>query len=456
MKRLLNLPLQTSKMITAFSAYIKKLSLFKPGRKLLVAVSGGTDSMALCSLLLDAGYTFHVAHCNFSLRGKEADGDEKFVVEFCKKNSINCFHKKLDTRGYAEKEGLSIQMAARKLRYDWFDELMKEHTFDYLLTAHHANDNIETFFINLLRGSGVNGLKAILPKTKKIIRPLLFATRAEIEHYIAENKLAYREDSSNKEDKYLRNYLRLQIIPAFKKLNPSFEKTITEEIAVLQQTNLILQKEIEKQKKKLLLTDENSIKIAIEKLIKTTAAKLILFELIKVYGFNSSQANDIYDGLESQSGQVFTSNSHTLIKDRNFLIIKKTGDRTNEEYLIEEGVTKINHPVKIKIGFITGNINSIPKKAFTANKAFIDADKISFPLALTGWKLGDKFKPLGMKGFKKVSDFFINEKVSLFDKQNQWILRCGVDIVWLAGKRMDDRFKITEATKKICMMELYS
>ena len=211
-------------MISQFTSYIKKQKLFKPADKLLVAVSGGADSITLCHLLKEANYKFSVAHCNFSLRDEESDGDENFVKEFCKKNKITFFNKKFDTIPYAEKKGVSIQMAARELRYNWFNELSEKHNFDYLLTAHHANDNIETFFINLLRGSGINGLKAIVPKKDKIVRPLLFATRAEIESYIAENKISFREDSSNKEEKYLRNQLRLQVIPAFKKLNPSFEK----------------------------------------------------------------------------------------------------------------------------------------------------------------------------------------------------------------------------------------
>src|SRR6185437_12021796 len=403
---------------------------------------------------LDGGFAFNVAHCNFNLRGKEADNDEKFVVEFCKKNKIKCFTKAFKTTNYAEKKGISIQMAARELRYTWFNELITEHNFDYLLTAHHANDNIETFFINLLRGSGINGLKAILPKKDRTIRPLLFATRAEIEAYIAENKILYREDSSNREDKYLRNHLRLQVIPALKKINPSFEKTVSTEIEILQQINLILQTEVEKQRKKLLLKDDDAYKINIEKLAKTVASKLMLFELIKDFGFNTTQANDVFSSLKGQSGKVFTSNSHTIIKDREFLLVKKNEQEHQLDIFIDENTTSIKSPIKIKIEFIKGNIDSIPKKDFTPAKAFIDADKLTFPLVLNKWQTGDKFKPLGMKGFKKVSDFFTAEKATLFDKQNQWILRSNNDIVWLAGKRVDDRFKITTSTKKICVISV--
>jgi tRNA(Ile)-lysidine synthase len=440
-------------MTEVFNSYVNKQQLFRKNSTLLLALSGGKDSMALCSLLQDAGHTFSVAHGNFTLRGKEADTDEAFVIDYCKKHKIAYFHTKFNTTTYAKKKGISIQMAARELRYTWFNELIKEHDFDYLLTAHHANDNIETFFINLLRGSGTNGLKAILPKQGKLVRPLLFATQEEINAYVKQNKIPFREDSSNREDKYLRNYLRLHIIPAFKKLNPSFEQTLTNEIEVLQQTNLILKKEVEKQRKKLLIKDGDSLKISIDKLIKTTASKLILFELIKDFGFNSSQANDVYNALQSQSGKTFTSDTHTLIKDRNSLIIKQKEEENNiSEFLIKEGDTKINHPVKLKITFLKGNINAIPKKDFIPNKAFLDADKITFPLILNKWKQGDKFMPLGMKGFKKLSDFFIAEKASLFDKQNQWIVRCNNNIVWMVGKRIDDRFKVTTSTKNICII----
>ncbi|HTA62853.1 MAG TPA: tRNA lysidine(34) synthetase TilS [Bacteroidia bacterium] len=441
-------------MIKAFTSYIQSNKLFDKHNKLLVAVSGGTDSMVLCSLLANTGFSFSVAHCNFNLRGAEADNDEKFVLEYCKKNKIKCFSKKFETAVYAKNKGISIQMAARELRYSWFNELITSNDFDYLLTAHHANDNIETFFINLLRGSGINGLKAILPKKDKTVRPLLFATRIEIEGYLKENKILFREDSSNKEDKYLRNHLRLQVIPALKKINPSFEKTVSAEIEILQQTNLILQKEVEKQRKKLLLKEDSAHKINIEQLEKTIASKLILFELIKDFGFNSSQANDVYNSLKAQSGKVFTSETHTIIKDREFLLIKKNEQENQSDIFINENTTSIKSPIKIKIEFTKGSIDSIPKKDFKANKAFIDADKLVFPLILNKWQLGDKFKPLGMKGFKKVSDFFTAEKASLFDKQNQYILRCNKDIVWLVGKRVDDRFKVNTSTTKICIISI--
>ncbi|HXD94160.1 MAG TPA: tRNA lysidine(34) synthetase TilS [Bacteroidia bacterium] len=441
-------------MIKAFSSYIQNYTLFTKNDHLLVAVSGGADSMSLCSLLTKAGFTYCVAHCNFNLRGKEADNDEKFVLEYCKKNKIKCFAKKFKTAIYANNKGISIQMAARELRYTWFNELVTEHNFDYLLTAHHANDNIETFFINLLRGSGINGLKAILPKKDKLIRPLLFATRAEIENYMAENKVLYREDSSNREDKYLRNHLRLQIIPALKKINPSFEKTISSEIEILQQTNLILQKEVEKQQKKLLIKEETFYKINIKKLLNTTAPKLVLFELIKDFGFNTAQSNDIYNGLKAQSGKVFTSYTDVIIKDRDFLFIKKKEEAIPSDFFIDKKTTLLKSPLKIKVDFIKGNLNSIPKKDFTPTKAFMDADKLTFPLLLNKWQIGDKFKPLGMKGLKKVSDFFTAEKATLFDKQNQWILRCNNDIVWLVGKRVDDRFKVSTSTKKICVISV--
>jgi len=441
-------------MIKAFTSYIQSQKLFNKNDNLLVAVSGGTDSMALCYLLINSGFTFCVAHCNFNLREKEADNDEKFVVEFCKKNKIKCFTKTFKTANYAKNKSISIQMAARELRYTWFNELITAHNFDYLLTAHHANDNIETFFINLLRGSGINGLKAILPKKDKIVRPLLFATRAEIENYIAKNKILYREDSSNKEEKYLRNHLRLQVIPVLKKLNPSLEKTISNEIEILQQTNLILQKEVEKQRKRLLFQEWDTYKINIEKLVKTTASKLILFELIKDFGFNSSQANDVYSSLQAQSGKVFTSETHVIIKDRDFILIKKNEEKNDTDLYIHEDTTSLKYPIKIKIELIKGNIDSISKKDFTPTKAFLDADKLTFPLALNKWQIGDKFKPLGMKGFKKVSDFFTAEKATLFDKQNQWIIRCNNDIVWLVGKRVDDRFKISASTIKICIISV--
>ena len=234
------------------------------------------------------------------------------------------------------------------------------------------------------------------------------------------------------------------------------KKTISNEIEILQETNLILKKEVEKQRKKLLVKENDTFKIDVKKLSKTIAAKLILFELISEFNFNSSQANDIYEALQGQPGKMFTSITHHLIKDREFLIIKKKHEKSVAEFLINKTDSEITSPIHLTISFIDGNIDSISKKDFSANKAFLDADKLSFPLLVNHWLIGDKFKPLGMAGFKKVSDFFTAQKASHFDKQNQYIIRCKANIVWLIGKRADDRFKVTKSTKKICLISLVS
>ena len=439
-------------MLQSFEQYIHKHRLLTKQNNLLVAVSGGVDSMVLCDLLLKAGYMFSVAHCNFQLRGEEANGDEELVKEFCVLNNIPFFIKKFNTAEYAAEKNISIQMAARDLRYNWFSELMIEHKFDKLLTAHHLNDNIETFFINLIRGSGVNGLKGILPENKGIIRPLLFAKRNDIEAYATENKVKYRNDSSNASDKYLRNYLRLNIIPKFKELNPSFEDTMEAELSRLRDLQGLLNRTIEQEKKDCVKKENGFVKFDIERIKKSEIPSLLLFELLKNYGFSSALVQNIENCLDAESGKIFRSDDFQITKDRKFLILSELKKDLAQEskFLIEEMNAIIDKPLKLKL-HQKSNFEITNNK----NKIGLDADKLVFPLSIELWKKADKFMPLGMNGFKKLSDFFTNEKMSLPEKERQWLLKSKGDIVWVIGRRIDERYKITEETKHVLEIEYF-
>lgn len=441
-------------MLDRFQQYIKKENLFLPKHKLLVAVSGGNDSMALCELLHEAGYSFSAAHCNFTLRGAESDADAAFVEGYCLRNKIKYHYNAFDTAAYAKKNKLSTQMAARELRYNWFDQLLKKGKYDFLLTAHHLNDNIETFFINLLRGSGINGLKGIVPKSGKKVRPLLFATREEVEKYIRTKGIIYREDSSNKEDKYLRNRLRHHVIPELKILNPSFEQTLASELGILQQVNKLVFAEVEKKKKTLVQVRKDLCKIDIEKLKKSGSAELFLYEIIKEYGFNSVQAASICEALDGLTGKMFFSETHQLLKDRKHLLIRDRSEADEEEVAIYKKTDKVKQPLQLEISYYKIKKGEEVKIPALKNVAYLDADKLKFPLKITRWQQGDRFVPLGLGHSKKLSDFFVSEKMSLFDKDNQWILRSKEGIVWVIGRRIDDRFKITPETKNVCIIEL--
>jgi len=441
-------------MLQKFLQYIKKEKLFEQKHKLLVAVSGGTDSMALCELLREAKFNFAVAHCNFQLRGAESDGDATFVEKYCSQHKIKHFYHTFDTNAHAAKNKISTQMAARDLRYDWFEELMKKNKLDFLLTAHHLNDNIETFFINLLRGSGINGLKGMVPKNGKTVRPLLFATRDHIEEYAQKNGIQFREDSSNREDKYLRNRLRHYLVPELKRLNPSFEETFITELEILQQVNKVIVKETEKHRKNIIKIQKGVAKIDIAKLQKTAAPELFLFEIIKDYGFNTTQSASIYNGLDGLAGKVFVSETHQLLKDRKLLLIRDKSEVKEDDIAIYKKTTSIKQPVSLSIEYIKLKKGQDKKIPALKNVAYLDADKLKFPMKITKWQIGDKFMPLGMRDFKKLSDFFIGEKMSLFEKENQWVLRSGKDIVWIVDRRIDDRFKITDKTKRICIIGL--
>lgn len=427
-------------MLQKFNNHINNQFSFLKGKKLLLAVSGGIDSIVLTHLFKSLDYTISLAHCNFNLRELESDKDEEFVKNCGEKLNLKTFTIRFNTTEYASENKISTQIAARDLRYQWFQELIIKHQFDYVLTAHHADDNLETFLINLSRGTGLEGLTGIPAINKNIIRPLLIFSREEIEQFAKENSIKWREDQSNATTKYVRNKIRHQIIPVLKEINPaiinSFQKT-TDNLSGSQQ---IVKSAIIQFKEKSFKIENDVIKILISDVLKLSNPKIYLFELFKEFGF--TEWNDIENLLSSQSGKFVYSKTHRLLKDREHLYLTKI-DKSNSftKVLIQEDATEITSPLKLSLTKTTkigsSNLQTI----------YVDVDKITFPLTLRKWENGDVFYPKGMQGKKKLSKYFKDEKYSLIDKENTWILTSENKIIWLLEKRQDKRFSPTSLSK---------
>lgn len=434
-------------MLHQFKNFISEKKLFAPDDKLLIAVSGGVDSIALAHLCSAAGLKFDIAHCNFGLRGKESEGDEKFVMQLAAKYNVRFFTTRFQTQTIADEQGISIQMAARQLRYEWFNKILKIEKHKYILTAHHKDDELETFFINIIRGTGIGGLHGIPVKRNKIVRPLLFASRANIEAYVIKHKLKYRADSSNASDKYLRNKLRHQVIPILKDMNPNLETTIGKNIERIQQVEQLYRQTIKEKKQTLFSTKGQAIHIDIKKLKACKPVEVFIYELLKPYGFNETSCKDVVHALtSSDSGQQYYSATHRLLKNRSHLIISPRLNSVRKKYVVAATTKKIIEPLILSFSKVKVQAYQLPTLPAIAS---LDYDKLKFPLVIRGWEKGDAFRPLGMKTNKKLSDFFIDNKLSLVEKENTWLLISGQDIVWVIGQRVDDRYKITEETKHI-------
>ena len=439
-------------MLDLFEKYISGNKICTADNKVLLGVSGGVDSVVMADLFIRGKYIIGVAHCNFQLRGKEADDDQEFVEEWARDRGIDCYVKRFDTINYATQNNLSIQMAARELRYDWFSEIKNKHDYIYVATGHNMDDAIETFFINLIRGTGIRGLTGIKPKSRDIIRPLLFATRKDIIHYAKDRNLKYREDSSNKETKYLRNKIRHNIIPGFIKINPEFNITMTETFERLKETEELFNKTIDKIRAETLVKEsQGRILINMEKLKEIKPLDIILYEIIRDFGFNFQITKNIIAGLPDIPGKKYYSKTHRIIKDRKHLIItsiKKYGDTITN---IDSGVAEVLHPVHLTFTNFQGSTEyPIPKDR---KYAALDSNKVNYPLKLRKWKQGDRFMPLGMKNSRKLSDFFIDNKLSIPDKEDIWLLLSGDQIIWIVNFRIDDRVKVDSATKNILLIE---
>ncbi|WP_370640660.1 tRNA lysidine(34) synthetase TilS [Flavobacterium sp. SM15] len=417
------------------------------GKKLLLAISGGIDSMVLLHLLKQLNFDISVAHCNFKLRGEESDGDEAFVKLICENFNVVFFVNHFNTKEYASSHKQSIQLAARQLRYDWFDELLEKESFDYLLTAHHLDDSAETFLINFTRGTGLEGLIGIPQMNNKIVRPLLVFSREEIENYAKESNIKWREDSSNTSDKYLRNKLRHDVIPILKELNPSFLSSFQQTLENLQQVQSMVDDASRIVYRKVVEDADFQKRINLMELKILPNYQAYLYQWLKPFGFTAW--NDIYDLVEAQSGKQVFSGKHRLLKDREVLILEELSENQNERYLIEENQTEIEHPIAMKISYVT-NVTDTGSSEII----FVDKDSLKFPLVFRKWQQGDYFYPFGMEGKKKVSKYFKDEKFSLIDKENAWLLCSGEEIVWIAGKRADRRFSVTKTTQTIIKFEL--
>ena len=433
-------------MINKVKQFILNNSLFNTESKLLVAISGGADSVSMLCVLHKLGYNVELAHCNFNLRESESDEDEVFVKKLAEKFKVKLHIKSFETIKYATENKISVQMAARDLRYNWFKQLLSEHSLDSVVVGHHQNDDVETFLINLLRGSGIRGMLGMSAKNNNIVRPLLSVNREEIEEYLHEIKQDFREDSSNKSVKYLRNRIRHKVMPTLKDINPKIIQTISGEIEILDAVFQIFQQQIDFKKQKLLSTENGVLKIRISDLVKLKPLNVYLYEFLKPFGF--TEIKQLISTLSSQSGKQFFSSSHQLVVDREFIFIEELS-KSSEEYIISENQVMINTP--ITVSFDSSKNTEITKYQ---KKVKLDYSKLEFPLILRKWKKGDKFMPLGMCQFKKLSNFFIDEKYSILDKQKQWLLCSANNIVWVVGVRIDDRFKIDKNTKKVYIAEL--
>lgn len=441
------LPLQN------FKDYISRHSLFNVKDKILLAVSGGKDSVLMAHLFKLSGFEFGIAHCNFNLRGSESQRDEDFVVMLAEKMGVPCYVTHFKTKEFAATHKVSTQMAARTLRYEWFEELRGREQYEVIALAQHQDDAIETVLLNLTRGTGIAGLHGILPKRDRLIRPLLFLSSAEIAGLIAKQDIDFVEDSSNKSTNYARNKIRLNVIPHLKEINPNLDETFQHNIQRFADTELVLQQTVAKLKAEILKEEQGKFYLSIKKIKALNPQRLLLFELLRPFGFTESVIAELLQGLDKQSGTSFFSISHRMVIDRQELIIDSIADRDieNKNVIIHSHDQEVNF-LGSQILITTSEDVHFEK---SSKKAFVDTNKLIFPLVLRSWQAGDKFKPIGMSRSKKLSDFFIDEKVPLSDKDLIPVLVNGNgELIWIAGWRQDNRYKLTEATKNVTIFEL--
>jgi tRNA(Ile)-lysidine synthase len=438
-------------MLREFKKYIEENKLIGPAEKILLAVSGGIDSMVMLHLFIRSGIKAGIAHCNFSLRAGESDMDEELVKQFASKERIQFHSIRFETEVFAKKNKLSIQMAARQLRYEWFEKIMDKFGYDKTAVAHNLNDNIETLIINLVRGTGISGLTGMKPVSNRIIRPLLFSTRQDIVRYCNKHRIIYREDMSNADTKYIRNKIRHQIIPVLKEINPSIEATLNETAGRFTGLNEIVMDYLTCLREKVADQKNEIIKFNITLLKPYLHNKTLLFELFKSFDVNNDQLNDLLKVIEGKTGGQILTGTHRIIKNRKEIIVTDEKKVDYSSYNVGNIEEFANVPGIESAEYI--NVTDSFEMPSDPLIACLDSEKVSFPLIIRRWKPGDFFYPLGMKNKKKLSDYFINSKYSIIEKENKLILESDGRIVWIIGDRIDNRFRITRSTRKALIIK---
>jgi tRNA(Ile)-lysidine synthase len=440
-------------LINLFQQYISHHHLFTKDHHLLLAVSGGADSVVLVHLCHSAGYKFSIAHCNFQLRGEESERDEAFVKSLAQQCKVPVFVQKFNTQQYATSHKLSIQEAARKLRYDWFNELLPINSQPCaVVTAHHSDDSVETSAMHFFRGTGISGLRGILPKQGSIVRPLLFASKQSILDYAKEQNLQWVEDSSNESSKYTRNFFRNELLPLIEQVYPEVNNNLARNLQRFAETEQLYLQAIAQHKKKLLEQRGAEMHIPLLKLKKTEPLYSIVYEIIKDFHFTAAQTTDVIALLAAENSKYVQSSTHRIIKNRNWLVIAPLESAEAETILIENEDRTIKYAGgKMEISKLSNSNDQLSSSSIIAT---LDAEKIEFPLLLRKWKAGDYFYPLGMKKKKKVARFLIDRKLSKTEKEKIWVLESNQKIIWVVGQRIDDRFKITALTKQVLRLDI--
>ena len=438
-------------LIDKFRGYWEARQYVLPGGIVMLAVSGGEDSMVMADLFLKCGIAFAVAHCNFGLRGEAADLDEQLVHDWCKANEIKFHSVKFDTKQKAEEWKKGIQETARILRYEWFELMRTHHKYAKIVTAHHANDNVETLLINLFKGTGISGLHGIKPENGHIIRPLLFATKEMISAYAGANNIVYREDASNASDDYLRNAVRHNVVPAIEQWFPNAVVNVNESIVRFAEAEILYKKAIEQARKKLVEQRGQDYYIPILKLRHYTPLDTIIYELVQPFGFSSAQAPHVLSLLDSETGRYIISETHRIIRNRDFLVVTTIPAITADIIVIEAA------PCTVDLGKFSYSFSIQAKPEVISadvNEACLDMGKIEFPVFLRKWRTGDYLYPFGMKmKKKKVSRLLIDIKVPLHEKEEIRILECSKRVAWVSGIRIDERFKVKESTEKVLVVK---
>jgi len=438
---------------TAFMEFVNKHHLFDKQDKILAAVSGGVDSVVLCELLSRNGFHFEIAHVNFKLRGKDADEDEALVLRLAEVYHIKAHVTAFSTENYAKQHKISIEMAARELRYNWFDELQETYNFDKIALAHHLGDHLETILLNLTKGAAFRGLHGILPLNRKLVRPLLFATKRQILDYAKKMKLEYREDSTNSDVHFQRNLIRKKVVPLLKKINPSVEKTIFQNAQLINDYEAIIDREFNRMRKKIIHSVEKAIFIDCKSLVKYPSSNLFLYEELNPFGFSKDQISAVLKAANASPGIKFESVSHVIFKDRDFFIVKEKTDTTKEVYLID----KNKGSIVTNMGTFSYKIQStLPMEDDLKNPdhAYLEFEKLTFPLVMRTWRKGDYFFPFGLKGRKKISDFLNDKKISVDKKTDYLVLSSGEDIVWIPPFTIDQRYAVNIRSEKILSVAL--